>query len=410
MRSADNIEKQISNFNIDVNPDTDRRMLDEILHTQANTHRSSQVDLWRIIMKSRITKFAAAAVIIAGFAIGINLFTATPAWAIEQTIEAMKQYNGAYLTGVCPGQTGALVSFELWVQANNAHNSTKNIVVKLDDGLIRWTRDNSTFTYIPDQHVVLVEDAVTTGFTHFLGPELLELLSKLEDARTTYGYDAATDREYAMLSGSLTDVSGAKFLKVEFDVQTKLIISIKQWDSLRPQGVPAFYASTIRYFEELPDSTFEVQIPADVTYVEQPLTVPEANLDLLSLPHYGISTEGLTREEACRRILDQLYTAVIEGDLERFKKLAPVSAGWTDDFLKNILRIGSDNATIEILEIGGISKEGVSLLGPLVTVPVTTKRQDGTVWQDKIIIQFRETNGKSSCVVHGPQGLPVQLQ
>lgn len=410
MRSADNIEKQITDFTIDVNPDKDRQVLDEILHTQANAHRPSQIDLWRFIMKSRMTKFTAAAVVIAAVAIGINLFTATPAWAIEQTISAMKQYNGAYLSGVCPGQTGSLVSFELWVQANEAHTSTKNIVVKLDDGLIRWTRDHSTFTYIPDQHVVLVEDAVTTGFSHFLGPELFEVLSRLEDARTTYGYDAATDREYAMLSGSLTDVSGAKFLQVEFDVKTKLVTSIKQWDSLRPQGVPAFHASTIRYFETLPDSTFEVRIPAGVTYVEQQVTIPEANLDLLSNPQYGISTEELTREQACRKVLEQLYTSVIEGDLERFRNLAPVAETWTDELLKKVLQIGTDHATLQIMEIGEISEEGISPLGPIVVVPVTTKRADGTVWQDKIILQFREIDGESSCVVHGPQGLPVQLQ
>ncbi len=415
MRSADNIEKQINKFNLDINADKDRQILNELLQAQENANRSSdrpsRFSLRRMIMQNKKFSLTTAATVIIAVLLTITFLGKTPqAWAIEETIKALKQYNGAYLSGVCPGQTGSSVGFELWVRTNDTGTSTKNVLVKLDDGLMVWTKDNATYAYLPDQNTVLYEDAVTTGFSHFLGPELFELLSSIKDARTTYGYDSATGRKRAMLSGGMTDVSGAKFLQVEFDVDSKLVVSIKQWDNLRPQGTPTFHAFTIRYFEQLPDSTFEVHIPDGVTYIEKPVTIPEANLKILSNPRYGISSEGLTKEQASREILEQLYNAILDGDLKRIRNLAPVTESWPDDLLKNLLHIEHNNEIVQVLEIGGISRESASSLGPIVVVPVTTKRKDGTVWLANCIIQFRQIDGEASCVVHGPQGLPVQLE
>ena len=65
---------------------------------------------------------------------------------------------------------------------------------------------------------------------------------------------------------------------------------------------------------------------------------------------------------------------------------------------------------VEDLEIGKISKESSTRLGPIVVVPVLTKRKNETIWQDKFVIQFRDIDEKTSCVVNGPYGLSVQLE
>lgn len=411
MSPRDNIEKTIKQFDIDINPNRDEEIFDRLREAMSKSKQSkpdSRPDIWRIIMYSKITKPVAAAVIIIAVFIGMNLFNSTPAWALEQTIEAMKEYQGAYLTGLCPGQTGSLVRFELWIRVNDADPSTKNILVKTDDGIIRWTQDNSTYTYIPAENTVYFENAITIGFTHFLGPELFEILSSLRDAETYYGFDPATGRNYAILSGSITDIHGSKSVQVEFNVETKLVTRLKQWENL-PQPTLTFDTTQIRYFEQLPDSTFKVSIPNEVKYAEAPLAIPEANLEILSNPKYGISAEGLTKEQAGRTIIEKLYNAVIEGDLERIRNLAPVTEAWTDEFLKKIMNIGTDSAIVEVLEIGHISKESTSPVGPVVIMPVTSQRKDGTVWRADCIIQFRNIDGKASCVVHGPYGLPVQL-
>ena len=360
-------------------------------------------------MHSKLTKSAAAAVIIIAVFIGMNLFDGTPAWALEQSIEAMKEYKCAYLSGVCPGQNGSLVNFEIWIRTNDDDPSTKNILIITNDGIIRWTQDNATYTYIPSEDTVYFENAITIGFSHFLGPELLEALSGLKDIKTHYGFDPATGRDYAMLSASITDVQGSKSIQVEFDMESKLVTHLKQWEYL-PQQTLTFDTSQIRYFEQLPDSVFEVNIPAEAKYVESSLNIPEANLKILSNPEYGISAKGLTKEQAGRAILEQLYDALIAGEMGRIRDLAPVTKEWTDEFLKQTLDIGTDNAIEKVVEIGHISRESASPLGPVVIIPVTTQHKDGTIWKANTIIQFRNINGQASCVVHGPHGLPAQVQ
>lgn len=78
MRTAGNIEKLIKNIEIDTNGDVDEAVLDDVLKafeaSKAKKSALAEPSIWRIIMKSPITKLAAAAVIIITLAICINHF------------------------------------------------------------------------------------------------------------------------------------------------------------------------------------------------------------------------------------------------------------------------------------------------------------------------------------------------
>jgi hypothetical protein len=415
MNPQKNTENLIKGFVLPGTEGADERILNAALSAYDRTESRGTVEskptAWIIIMKNKKIKLAIAVIIIFAVVLSTTFFKKTnQAWALEQTIETLKKYKGAYLSGLCPGENGSLVGFEIWVRTNDAGTSSSDALIKSDDGAMQWTKDNSTYTYFPGQNIVLYEDAVTVGISNWLDPELLKLLKTLKDAKTIYANDPATGRELAILSGSFTDGAGPKSFQVEFDVETKLPVSLKNWDNLRRKGSPTFSATKIRYFEQLPDSTFAVETPADAKYVEKQITIPDANLEILSTPSCGISAEGLTKEQACRKILDKLFSAVIKGNLKVIKILVPVTNTWSDESLKNILRIGQDDEIIEVLKIGNISKESSTRLGPMVALPVITKRKNETIWQDKLIIQFRDIGEKTSCVVHGPYGLPVQLE
>jgi outer membrane lipoprotein-sorting protein len=90
MRPRENIEKIIKEFDIDVNPAKDQGIRDEILQAHARTKQSKPaffaIDLWRIIMRSRITKLGAAVVLLVAVVVGISQFggsvdMATPVFA-----------------------------------------------------------------------------------------------------------------------------------------------------------------------------------------------------------------------------------------------------------------------------------------------------------------------------------------
>jgi hypothetical protein len=96
MRPTDNIHKLIKKLNVKAGPELDSRIHDDISKALAEPKQTQpaliQPNIWRIIMKSRITKFVTAAVIIVAVLIGINQFTgsidlAKPAYGITDVPE-----------------------------------------------------------------------------------------------------------------------------------------------------------------------------------------------------------------------------------------------------------------------------------------------------------------------------------
>lgn len=411
MRPAEETERLIRNVPVNTNVQRDDEILDDVLNTfeqsQNTQSASSQPNLWRIIMKSRVSKFAAAIIVV-----GVVLsFLAserlnTPAWAIEQTIEAIKDLRSIYMVGAFPGGTA-----EIWMRANEAGTQSIQTVVRGSQGAITWTNDGSTYHYEPGQNTVYFENAITVGMAQWLGTDLLEMLSQAKNVEVVRGKDAATGRDRVMLSCSMVDVHGPQSWIIEFDVASKLPVALKQWQNLDRSGPPTFDAFKLTYYEDLPDSMFEVHIPGNPTYMEKPLTIPDENVGMLSNTKHGIPTEGLPQQTAAQKAIRMMYEAVIDMDLEQLKRICPLCENWGDKFLRAIVfRPGKDDRIVEILEIGAICKTGHSKLGPIAAVPAVLRLHDGRKAEQKMIVQFRQIGGQSSCVVHGPYGLPRELK
>jgi hypothetical protein len=214
-----------------------------------------------------------------------------------------------------------------------------------------------------------------------------------------------------MLMCSLIDVHGAQSWTIEFDRASKLPIAMKQWQNLDRSGLPAFDAFKIVYYEDLPESVFEVHVPGNAAYVEKPLQIPEAAVGVLSDPEDGVPTEGMTQQEAAEKIVRALYQAVIDQDISGLKNLSPLCRNWGDEFLRKIIfKPDKDDRIVEILEIAQISKTGHSTLGPIAAVPTTLKLKNGKKVREQMIVQFRQLGDTASCVVHGPYGLPREIE
>jgi len=120
MRQADNIEKLLKDINIDTNAKTDNAVLGDVIgafeKSKNKKTSATEQNIWRIIMKNRITKIAAAAGIIIAVLFGTYYFGVSPdgasvAWAdvlenmdaaqtVTFTFESEKQYeDGEYCWG-----------------------------------------------------------------------------------------------------------------------------------------------------------------------------------------------------------------------------------------------------------------------------------------------------------------------
>ena len=297
------------------------------------------------------------------------------------------------------------------MRANETRTQSADVVVKGSHGAITWTKDGATYHYEPSQNTVYFEKALTVGMAQWFGPELLEMLGQAENAEVIRGKDPATGRDRAMLLCSMTDVHGPQSWAIEFDVASKLPVAFKKWENLDRNGPPSFDAFKLTYYEDLPDSVFDVRIPGNPTHVEKPLNIPDENIGILSDPKSGISAEGMTQQEAAEKAVRTMYQAVIDDDLDRLKSICPVCRDLGEQFLRAaILRSDKDDRIVEVLDVGEIFRTGHSTLGPIVALPVVFRRHNGVTVEQKMVVQFRQLGGQSSCVVHGPYGLPREIE
>jgi hypothetical protein len=387
----------------------DGRVLADALTTmQQAKHRAALGRIsWRAIMRTRTARWAAAG--IAAVVLFVALFgrLTQPAWALDEVIKALQKYKACHVTMI----DSAGMVFDCWAKAEPSGEVSGDVVLKGGNGVTVWVKGDKTYHYDPHTNTVEVDDAKTAGFSPWLGPELIEMLSKADDAKTVFGTDPATGRGKVVMTGSLTSTFGPSSWSIEFDAETKLPVSYTHWDNTRRSGAPKYSLVKITYFEDLPDSLVTVEAPRNAVYTQKPIVLPEANVALLGNPDHGILTEGLTRDQAARQIIEQVYKASIAGDLQTMRRLCPLTQAWSDKLLKAVIMPDEAGKRLaEVLEIGTICREGSSRLGPFVVVPTRLKTQDGRIWAEKQIVQFRRIGGRESCVVYGPYGMLSEVK
>jgi outer membrane lipoprotein-sorting protein len=117
MRPADNIHNQIKKLQLKASADLDKRVHDEISQALAHSEKiepaHTELTAWRTIMKSRMTKWAAAAavIIIAALMINFEFSTSGVAWgALVEKIESVESVvyrltTNVKMQGMPQGQT-----------------------------------------------------------------------------------------------------------------------------------------------------------------------------------------------------------------------------------------------------------------------------------------------------------------
>ncbi len=156
---------------------------------------------------------------------------------------------------------------------------------------------------------------------------------------------------------------------------------------------------------------FNVRLPGDVQYVEKPLQIPDAAVGALGNPRDGFPAQGMTQQEAAERAVRTLYQAVIDQDLVQLKNVCPLCRNMGDEFLRAIIfKPDKPTRIVDIVEVGRIRKTGRSSLGPIVAVPTIVRLANGKKVEEQMIVQFRQFGDVVSCVVHGPWGLPREIE
>ena len=288
MKPADSIKKFVKNAGLGINPDTHEQVFRDVLdsHKQVvrNKPADSQPGYWRIIMRSKITKLAAAAAVVVAVVFAANIFlkTGSSAWAIEQSIEAVSKYGAVFMEGFESERTWKddgnleLRPTKSWAVDNADQTRIEKYRTEVDGFLTLTTNGKKTWRYDPNTNTVRVENRPYAASD--LG--VSRLLEQLKDARDTgkwtftdwketYGKDPATGRERVYLTFAMPQgPPSPRSMWFEFDVESKLLIGLKQWENPNWEGPPTLVVEKITYYETLPDDLFEFEIPQGATVIE----------------------------------------------------------------------------------------------------------------------------------------------
>jgi hypothetical protein len=414
MKDTQNISQLLQQMRVPASAKLDGRIhreIDNAMPSPATAPADAQLTLGQIftlILKKQSTRYTIASTLVLAVLVGLALIHSTPsAWAMEQAVEALKKYKGVQFTGYVTTD-GKTVPLVLWARADTTGDSVEAGLAK-SGGYTVWTKDNQTYTYDQSNQVVYIEPGITLGLDPWPGPKLFTLMSKMKNYQAFEGDDPATGRPRVVVTSSTDFMTGPESFLMEFDARSKLLVSAKTWANSRQEGMPVAAFEKVLFFEDLPDSAFDFQPPRGTLYTNAPLTIPDAGASLpaLSDPNCGISAEGMTREEACQKILGQLWAAQINTNFARIRQLLPYSATWSDDLMREEC---NREEMVQVLKIGGIERTGNSKLGPLALVPGWIRYQGHSVVEVWMIVQFRETGHGTSCVIYGPHGYALNAK
>ncbi len=251
--------------------------------TKQPRHKQRSLKIWRIIMKSNMTKLATAAVIIVAVVLTVTILdrTVTPAWAIEDTVKALDQFDGIYLSGVVgvpiekigSGEdlvlrNGENMSVEFWMQANEERTRSENYRIEAGDGKVWSVHNRMTYRYDPMSNTVRVQSGRGIEMSIWPSGDFLSKLKEfMQDWQVMYGKDAVTGRDCAFIT--LSNPSQGQSWWLEIDLETNLPVRAKGWHNTRREGTPSMNFQRIIFSEKLPDDIFEFQIPEGAIVIEQ---------------------------------------------------------------------------------------------------------------------------------------------
>jgi len=277
-------EDFVNNIKFDDTPDRNHRERLEQDLLFALAKRPRQMQIWRIIMKSNITKLATAAIIILSVVLSITILnhSASPAWAIEQSIQAVSQYKAVLVEGLDSERTwredGSLEQrpFKSWAVANEDQTMVEKYRHEVDGVPIITTNGRKTWRYDLQTNTVRIENRPYIASECWCGSKFLEQLKGLQDEvfthwQVTYGKDPATGKQRAFLKIAWLEkrYNGPRSMWIEFDVESKLLVSLKQWENANWEGPATLVVEKITSYENIPDELFEFEIPEGATVIEK---------------------------------------------------------------------------------------------------------------------------------------------
>jgi len=364
------------------------RPLDKTVHT---------IPIWRKIIKSRITKFAAAAVIIIAVLIGISHFKssidgASVAWAkvIEQVknIPALTFKMTAEIT--FPGNKKLLTKSDVYVAGD--YGTRENIYMNGELFIIKYRLPNKKVTYQirPKEKSYVRFDL--SGEEAAIGrdpDDPRQWLEKiLSEDYVEIGHSNINGIDVEGIESQETQVTGSKSMTMRLwvDVETNLPVRIElegeDWEAgqMRPQQ---FTMYNFQWDVELDASLFEPDIPDDYMQIHPQTQIRPQKEPEVKEPPKKLSDDEKREQVVVKEVARALFQACANKDWNEFSKLWP---GLSLNKMQKLLLGG-----LEIISIGNPFKLADSSTW---YVPYEIKLKFGEIKKRNLRIRYDEATQK----------------
>lgn len=335
-------------------------------------------------MKSKITKFAAAAFIIVAVLLSYSIVGVKETYAFEQTLEAFRDVVTSHVWG----RDWNDKEFEMWIQLDPNNGMPDYCrLYSPSDKYLAVSRPDQSYQYNENINQVQINSGRLFSFE--VNPtrifEELIKFSEMENSgyKVNINYERDPESKETIIV-AIAETPMGEMWKISIDPETKLPIRFNCLNNeiVRP-GAVFKDIDKIEYNVELPEGIFDFEIPKDAKIIDHDL-----NNKLIDDPQYGISTDGLTEQEAAEKIATAYWNALIAMDNETAKKVSPVFQHTADSKL-----------LVELVEIGDIYIEPGVGIGKI--IPCRLKYTDRSLKEWLVIIKQRNINGAPSCVIAG---------
>jgi len=318
MRPTENIKQMLKNLNFEADGQVHKRILDEALAAQAKTIAPAQprAGVWRIIMKSRIMRYTAAAVVmIAAAASVIMMDKVVPvANALEQTMKAFDGLRFVHITL----KNGKSEPREFWVKFDEREQVKSFRAYASDDPpsdgpkVFLWNDGKLSVWIKKDNKVITIHDTVRNL-------ELLKLVKKC-DPRTIVKELYQLESEGKVMITTSTPISKsqpliitAKFLRLSNDPGREIVLYADQTTML--VNCATMKDPKEQYTVEFSD--YNMAVDANFFTLNE---VPR-DADTFDLTRLGLKQDELGDNEVAVELARQFVQAIVDKDYKKVNKL-----------------------------------------------------------------------------------------
>ncbi len=395
MRPSENIEKLIKKLHYETSAETHDRVLGNVMQALDEKQKPGTIEpvLWRIIMKSPITKLSTVAVAVVCIALSIVFTkkTVTPAYSFEQTLQAMQDLRTLYM--VCKDWNDD--EFEIWIKLDPKTGKPEYCRaywprIKVLD----ISRPDTSYQYNEPGNLVQINSgklySIDVAPAKIFEQLLLASQKNPDSVVITHEHDQQSNKDLIVVI--TRDYKGHRqSFKGYIDPETKLPVRMKGLEN-KELGAIFKDIERIEYNVDLPKDIFDFKIPQGAKIIDH-----DRNSKLLNDPQYGISTEGMNEQQAAEMIATKYWNALINMDETTARKVAPVSP-----------KIADGSLLAKLVEVRNLYIQPGCGIGKL--IPCRIRYKDGSLKEWKLIIKTRNIDGRPSCVIAGYYGSPVEIE